>query len=76
MSTRRPKTRSPAEFRAWLHAHGITLAAWCEQHGIERQTASDLLRGTTKGLYGKSHQAAVAMNLKPDPAELDERSAA
>lgn len=70
------RSRSVDEFRQWLYDHGISLAQFCRDHNISEVAAKDLLRGKQKGTYGKSHLAAVAMGLKPDPEAGDKRSAA
>lgn len=62
--------RSPNEVRAWLRANGITLGQFCEKHGFNRLTASDLLRGRRKGYYGEAHRVAVALGMKRDPKEI------
>lgn len=54
--------------RAELRAKGINLRAFCEERGISYQAARELLIGRRKGHYGATHDAAVALGLKPAPA--------
>jgi gp16 family phage-associated protein len=63
--------RTPAQVRAWLRANGVTLGQFCETHGFNRLTASDLLRGRRKGYYGEAHRVAVALGMKADPKEIE-----
>lgn len=65
-----PRPRSPAQTRKWLEAHGINVSEWCRQHGFNRHTVADLLRGKRKGHRGEAHKAAVALGMKPDPRDL------
>lgn len=56
-----------------LLARGVNLRALCAEKGIDYQAARELMCGIAKGRRGKSHHAAVALGLKPDP---DQRLAA
>ncbi|MDC0994044.1 DNA-binding protein [bacterium] len=49
---------------SWLNANGKTLAQHCRDLGVDYEAAKALLKGTGVGLYGKSHEAAVALGLK------------
>lgn len=54
-----------------LIAHGVNLRALCAEKNIDYQAARELMCGLSKGRRGKSHEAAVALGLKPDPATLN-----
>ena len=56
--------------RAELQARGINLREFCDERGVSYQAARELLIGKAKGRRGKSHAAAVALGLKPDPSTL------
>lgn len=70
MSTLQPRFPTPQDCHAWFLAHGINVTQWCRERGLSRQVVADLLRGKRKGYRGEAHRAAVALGLKPDPAEL------
>lgn len=57
-------TKTPKQVRAEFTRAGISLAEWARVNGFERMTVVDLLRGTSKGLRGEAHRAAVALGLK------------
>ncbi|WP_282244807.1 DNA-binding protein [Stenotrophomonas sp. PS02300] len=65
--TAKPKLRTPDEARQWLRDNGITVIAFTKQNNLCRHAVNDALRGIGKGNYGKSHAAAVALGIKPDP---------
>lgn len=62
--------RTPKQVREWLRANGTTLGQFCETHGFNRFTATDVLRGRRKGYYGEAHRVAVAFGMKPNPKDL------
>lgn len=53
---------------AWIKAHGITVADLARYYQVPRPILVDLLRGRLCGNYGKSHQGAIVLGLKPEPA--------
>ena len=57
--------------RAMLFAKGISLHEFCKAKGVSYHCARDLLTGRANGSRGKTHLAAVALGLKPDPATLN-----
>jgi len=59
--------RTPAQARRWLDERGITLTAFAREHGLSRYAVNDVLKGRSKGRYGKAHAAAVALGMKPPP---------
>lgn len=61
------KPKTPAQARAWFRANGISITDWCRDHGFNRYTVVDLLRGKRLGHRGEAHRAAVALGLKESP---------
>lgn len=59
--------RTPKEARAWLAAHGVTVCEFARRAKLPRWAVDDALRGRSKGHWGKSHEAAVKLGLKPAP---------
>ena len=62
-----PYPQTPTTAAAWFVRHGVCKTAWAEAHKFSRHIVVDLLRGKNKGHRGKSHNAAIALGLKPDP---------
>ncbi|MCY6411967.1 DNA-binding protein [Acinetobacter sp. VNH17] len=56
--------------KANLVAKGTTAKAWADQHGYDHETVYKILQGTRKCNYGKSHEIAVALGLKPNPETI------
>ena len=44
---------------------GITFTSWAEENGYTRNEVYRVLNGQTKARYGKSHEIAVKLGLKP-----------
>lgn len=63
------KTLSPEEVRARFYASGITISQWAESRGYARNRVYRILGGLERCRMGKSHQIAVDLGLKLDPAE-------
>lgn len=47
-----------------IHAQGMTVKQWANNHGFPVPEVYKVLNGERKGLYGRSHQIAVALGLK------------
>ncbi len=47
-----------------LYAQGITVKGWAEKHDYPVTEVYKVLNGERKGLYGRSHEIAVAIGLK------------
>lgn len=56
--------RTPAEVRAHLSRHGITIVQWAAWNCLPTSTVYNLLHGRLIGKRGKAHQAAVLLGLK------------
>lgn len=65
-----PRFQSTAACAAWLRANGVNIAELARSNRLPRQVFVDLLRGKRIGHRGQSHQAAVILGLKDDPATL------
>ena len=63
--------RTPAQARAWLDRHGVTVSQWARAHGYEPSVVLALLNGRTRGRWGQAFDAAVALGLRPRP-DVDE----
>lgn len=61
-----PQTADTAA--AWIKAHGMTVADLARYNQVPRPILVDLLRGRLCGNYGKAHQGAIVLGLKPEPA--------
>lgn len=57
--------RIPAA-RERLQSEGVS--AWARRHGFREKSVHDVLSGTRPCTRGKSHQIAVALKLKDQPA--------
>lgn len=58
-----PKT--PDEIKADFLAKGLTISGWARSKGYKPREVSLVLNGQVKGRYGKGHEIAVALGLKP-----------
>lgn len=61
------KNRTKEQARKWLADHGVAVAEFARLNGLRRHTVVDLLRGTSTGVRGSAHKAAVALGMKPEP---------
>lgn len=57
-----------ARAKARLVAQGKTYAEWADEHGFSRRLVYEILAGRRACRWGKSHQVAVALGLKNQPA--------
>ena len=60
---------TPQQVKARFQQQGVTVSQWAKQNGIERDVAYRLLNGRSVGLRGKTHEAAVKLGIKADPAK-------
>jgi gp16 family phage-associated protein len=60
--------QTPADVRAWLCRHGVTVTEWANAHGFEPETVFSLLNGRTRGTRGTAYRAAVALGLRSTPS--------
>jgi gp16 family phage-associated protein len=64
--------KTPEQIKADFLARGITISQWARNHGYTPREASLVLNGQIKGRYGKGHEIAVALGLKPSPQHISE----
>lgn len=64
------KIKTPDQVHAEFIANGINASEWARDHGFNRYTVVDLLRGKRIGRRGEAHRAAVALGIKADPERL------
>lgn len=61
--------KTPEQVKADFEANGITIAGWARKKGYKPREVSNVLNGQIKGRYGKGHDIAVALGLKPNPEQ-------
>lgn len=57
--------KTPDQIKAEFLAAGITVSGWARDRGYKPREVSLVLNGQVKGRYGKGHEIAVALGLKP-----------
>jgi gp16 family phage-associated protein len=67
-----PTLRTPAEARAWLQRHGVTMTEWARRHGFKPDIVFALLEGKTRGQWGEAHEAAILLGLRAAPPDGEE----
>jgi gp16 family phage-associated protein len=67
MKTDLQRIQKVRAIKARLARQGVTVRQWAKQQGFQETMVYMLLNGQLKGCYGKSHQVAVALGLKPAP---------
>ncbi|WP_439449417.1 DNA-binding protein [Stenotrophomonas sp. ATs4] len=69
MNARRRTTalRTAGQARQWLIDNGLSVTAFAERHGLDRNAVNNALRSTSKCRIGKTHDAAVALGMKSAP---------
>lgn len=58
--------KTPDQIKAEFLAAGITVSGWARDRGYTPREVSLVLNGQVKGRYGKGHEIAVKLGLKPD----------
>ncbi|WP_343639849.1 DNA-binding protein [Roseateles sp.] len=53
-------------------ARGEQISTWAEKHGFSKDLVYSVLAGRAKGHRGQAHRIAVALGLKPLPADNPE----
>lgn len=59
--------RTAEQARQWLIDNGLSVTAFAEKHGLDRNAVNNALRSTSKCRIGKTHDAAVALGMKAAP---------
>lgn len=57
--------KTPDQVKADFLASGITISQWAREHNYTPREVSLVLNGQIKGRYGKGHDIAVALGIKP-----------
>lgn len=57
------------QIKARFRSEGRTFSAWAREHGYTPHKVIRVLNGFDKGHYGQAHEIAVALGLKPQPAQ-------
>lgn len=53
------------QVKTQLKTAGITITAWAEGRGYKRRDVYRVLNGQVKANFGRAHQIAVELGLKP-----------
>ncbi len=64
MATLSERERKVKKIKEQLYAQGTTVKSWAEKHNYPVTEVYKVLNGERKGLYGRSHEIAVAIGLK------------
>lgn len=56
---------TPDQVRQKLRAQGKTLTDFAEEHGYRRDAVYRVMSGKDKAWYGRAHEIAVKLGLKP-----------
>lgn len=56
---------TPEQLKARFQREGKTFADWAKAHGYTRQEVYRVLNGQAKAKYGKGHEIAIKLGLKP-----------
>lgn len=63
----KPLTAEQAKNR--LRLQGVTTTQWAAERGYTRNEVYRVLNGQAKAHYGKAHQIAVELGMKPDDSD-------
>ncbi len=59
------KALTAEQVKERFRQRGKTFTAWAEENGYTRNEVYRVLNGQAKANYGKAHEIAVALGLKP-----------
>ncbi|MDG9993312.1 DNA-binding protein [Acinetobacter ursingii] len=62
---------TPEQVKKNLNSQGKTLKQFAIDHNFNPNDVYRVLNGSRKGLYGKGHEIAVALGLKPSPVSIE-----
>lgn len=57
---------TPEQIKQRFRQRGITFSQWARDNGYPINRVLRVLNGFEKGYYGKSHEIAVKLGLKPE----------
>ncbi|MDR3087974.1 MAG: DNA-binding protein [Azoarcus sp.] len=58
---------TPEQVKAKFQAEGRSIASWAEENGYPRIEVYYILNGQRKGKWGRGHEIAVKLGIKPEP---------
>lgn len=61
---------TPEQVKTKFQREGKTFTHWAAEHGYPRNAVYRVLNGTDKAVYGRAHEIAVKLGLKPQPDKL------
>lgn len=64
------KALTPDQVKERFRLQGKTFTTWAEENGYTRNEVYRVLNGQAKANYGKAHEIAVKLGLKPEPAAV------
>ena len=67
---------TPDQVKQGLKAQGKTIASWSEEHGYPARAVYRVLNGVDKANFGRAHDIAVDLQLKPQPKSTSSQHAA
>jgi gp16 family phage-associated protein len=56
---------TPDQVKARLREQGKTITEWAKEHGYPREAVYRVLNGVEKAAFGRAHNIAVDLGLKP-----------
>lgn len=56
---------TPKQVKQQFHDSGKTFTEWATENGYDRNEVYRVLNGQAKARYGKAHEIAVRLGLKP-----------
>jgi gp16 family phage-associated protein len=60
---------TPDQVRERQRRTGKPLSEWARENGYQPQQVYRVMAGIDKGYYGRAHEIAVKLGLKPDPTK-------
>lgn len=57
--------KTPDQIKAEFRAKGMTTSQWARDHGYSPRDVILVINGISKARYGKGHEIAVQLGLKP-----------
>lgn len=67
--SRPEKVYTPEQVKQRLRMQGLTTTEWARARGYTRNEVYRVLNGQSKAHYGKAHDIAVALGMKPDTTQ-------
>ncbi len=58
------------QVKSRLRRQGVTITKWAADHGYPRVAVYRVLNGIDKAHFGRAHEIAVKLGMKPAPEQL------